>query len=135
MSPAPAISGSLVVTVVDEPSIGAVTPLKGSQTGSDKRPVISAELINAGENPTVEMTVNGEKVNAVCAGGKATYTPAADMTDGRTNVTVTVTRADGKYRFLQLVLHRGRGPVSAVLRSAAQPHPVFRRRRLSGRPP
>ena len=87
-------SGSLVVTVVDEPSIGAVTPLKGSQTGSDKRPVISAELINAGENPTVEMTVNGEKVNAVCAGGKATYTPAADMTDGRTNVTVT--RADGK---------------------------------------
>ncbi len=89
-------SGSLVVTVVDEPSIGAVTPLKGSQTGSDKRPVISAELINAGENPTVEMTVNGEKVNAVCADGKATYTPAADMTDGRTNVTVTVTRADGK---------------------------------------
>ena len=89
-------SGSLVVTVVDEPSIGAVTPLKGSQTGSDKRPVISAELINAGENPTVEMTVNGEKVKAVCAGGKATYTPAADMTDGRTNVTVTVTRADGK---------------------------------------
>ena len=89
-------SGSLVVTVVDEPSIGAVTPLKGSQTGSDKRPVISAELINAGENPTVEMTINGEKVNAVCAGGKATYTPAADMTDGRTNVTVTVTRADGK---------------------------------------
>ena len=89
-------SGSLVVTVVDEPSIGAVTPLKGSQTGSDKRPVISAQLINAGENPTVEMTVNGEKVNAVCAGGKATYTPAADMTDGRTNVTVTVTRADGK---------------------------------------
>ena len=69
-------SGSLVVTVVDEPSIGAVTPLKGSQTGSDKRPVISAELINAGENPTVEMTVNGEKVNAVCAGGKATYTRA-----------------------------------------------------------
>ena len=89
-------SGSLVVTVVDEPSIGAVTPLKGSQTGSDKRPVISAELINAGENPTVEMTVNGEKVNAVYADGKATYTPAADMTDGRTNVTVTVTRADGK---------------------------------------
>ena len=89
-------SGSLVVTVVDEPSIGAVTPLKGSQTGSNKRPVISAELINAGENPTVEMTVNGEKVKAVCTGGKVTYTPAADMTDGRTNVTVTVTRADGK---------------------------------------
>ena len=30
-------SGSLVVTVVDEPSIGAVTPLKGSQTGSESR--------------------------------------------------------------------------------------------------
>ena len=89
-------SDSLVLTVVDEPSIGAVTPLKGSQTGSDKRPVISAEIINAGENPTLEMTVNGQKVNAVYAGGRLTYTPAADMTDGRTNVTVTVTRADGK---------------------------------------
>ena len=89
-------SGSLVLTVVDEPSIGAVTPLKGSQTGSDKRPVISAEIINAGENPTLEMTVNGQRVNAVYAGGRLTYTPAADMTDGRTNVTVTVTRADGK---------------------------------------
>ena len=33
----------------------------GSQTGSDKRPVISAEIINAGENPTLEMTVNGQK--------------------------------------------------------------------------
>ena len=30
-------SGSLVLTVVDEPSIGAVTPLKGSQTGSESR--------------------------------------------------------------------------------------------------
>ena len=89
-------SGSLVLTVVDEPSIGAVTPLKGSQTGSDKRPAISAEIINAGENPTLEMTVNGQRVNAVYAGGKLTYTPAADMTDGRTNVSVTVTRADGK---------------------------------------
>ena len=89
-------SGSLVLTVVDEPSIGAVTPLKGSQTGSDKRPVISAEIINAGENPTLEMTVNGQKVNAVYADGRLTYTPAADMTDGRTNVSVTVTRADGK---------------------------------------
>ena len=72
-------SGSLVLTVVDEPSIGAVTPLKGSQTGSDKRPVISAEIINAGENPTLEMTVNGQKVNAVYAGGRLTYTPAAPM--------------------------------------------------------
>ena len=89
-------SGSLVLTVVDEPSIGAVTPLKGSQTGSDKRPVISAEIIIAGENPTLEMTVNVQKVNAVYADGRLTYTPAADMTDGRTNVSVTVTRADGK---------------------------------------
>lgn len=58
--------------------------------------MISAEIINAGENPTLEMTVNGQKVNAVYADGRLTYTPAADMTDGRTNVTVTVTRADGK---------------------------------------
>lgn len=89
-------SGSLVVTVVDEPSIGAVTPLKGSQTGSDKRPVISAELINAGENPTVEMTVNGEKVNAVWCRRQGHLHPRRRHDRRPHQVTVTVTRADGK---------------------------------------
>ncbi len=91
-----AFSGEAKVTVKDEPVIGAVAPAAGSETKENKRPVISAEITNAGENPTVTMTVNGETVAAVYADGKVTYTPKADMADGRTSVTVTVKRADGK---------------------------------------
>lgn len=91
-----AFSGTAKVTVKDEPVIGVVTPAAGSETKDNKRPVISAEIINAGENPTITMTVGDETVKAVYADGKVTYTPAADMADGRTSVTVTVKRADGK---------------------------------------
>ena len=84
------------IDIIDEPSIGAITPAANSQTGADKRPVISADIINAGYDATVTMTVNGEAVEAVYENGVITYTPAADMADGRVSVTVTVTRADGK---------------------------------------
>ena len=91
-----AITGTVTIAVKDEPVISNVTPAGGSETGAEKKPVISAEIANAGENPTVVMTVNGEEVEAAYAGGKVSYTPAEDMADGRVNVTVTVTRADGK---------------------------------------
>ena len=42
------------------------------------------------------MTVNGKTVGAVYEGGRVTYTPAADLTDGRTEVVVTAKRTDGK---------------------------------------
>lgn len=84
------------IPVIDAPVISNVTPENNSETGENKQPVISASVTNAGENPTVTMTVNGEKVEAVYAGGKVSYTPAVAMKDGRVNVTVTVTRADGK---------------------------------------
>ncbi|MBQ7874437.1 MAG: CehA/McbA family metallohydrolase, partial [Oscillospiraceae bacterium] len=82
--------------IIDEPGIGEVSPAANSQTGEDKRPVISAEITNAGEDATVTMTVNGEEVEAVYDGEKVTYTPSEDLADGRTSVTVTVVRADGK---------------------------------------
>ena len=84
------------IDIVDEPAIGEVTPAANTETMDDKKPVISAEITNAGEAPTVTMTVNGEEVEAVYADGVVTYTPAEDMADGRTTVTVTVKRADGK---------------------------------------
>ena len=91
-----AITGTVSIAVKDEPVISNVTPAGGSETGAEKKPVISAEIANAGESPTVVMTVNGAEVEAVYADGKVSYTPAEDMTDGRVSVTVTVTRADGK---------------------------------------
>ena len=87
---------SCTVDILDEPVISNVTPAQGAQTGAEKRPTISAEISNAGENASVTMTVNSEKVDAVYANGKITYTPAADMADGKVTVTVTVKRADEK---------------------------------------
>ena len=88
--------GIAVITVLDEAVITNVTPAQGAQTGENKKPTISAEISNAGENASVTMTVNSEKVDAVYANGKVTYTPAADMADGKVTVTVTVKRADEK---------------------------------------
>ena len=90
------ISAAAEITVKDEPVFSDPTPARGSQTGENKRPAISVTLANAGQNPTVTMTVNGTAVTPVYAGGRVTYTPAADMADGRTEVKVTATRADGK---------------------------------------
>ena len=87
---------SYTVDILDEPVISNVTPAQGAQTGENKKPTISAEIVNAGENASVTMTVNNEKVDAVYANGKVTYTPAADMADGKVTVTVTVKRADNK---------------------------------------
>ena len=87
---------SCTVDILDEPVISNVTPAQGAQTGENKKPTISAEISNAGENASVTMTVNSEKVDAVYANGKVTYTPAAAMADGKVTVTVTVKRADEK---------------------------------------
>ena len=84
------------ITVKDEPVLADPTPARGSQTGENKRPTISVTLDNAGQNPTVTMTVGGKTVTATYEGGRVTYTPADDLPQGRTEVTVTARRADGK---------------------------------------
>ena len=90
------ISGSKEVTVKDEPVITEVSPAQGAETGDNKRPPISAKVENAGVDPIVTMTVNGQTVEATYANGKVTYTPTADLTDGRVTVEVTVKRSDNK---------------------------------------
>lgn len=90
------ISGSKEVTVKNEPVITEVSPAQGAETGENKRPTISAKVENAGENPTVTMTVNGETVTAAYANGEVTYTPSADLADGRVSVELTVKRSDDK---------------------------------------
>ena len=90
------ISAAAESTVKDEPVFSDPTPARGSQTGEDKRPAISVALANAGQNPTVTMSVGGKAVAPTYESGRVTYTPTADMTDGRVDVKVTATRADGK---------------------------------------
>ena len=90
------ISAAAEITVKDEPVLADPTPARGSQTGENKRPTISVALDNAGQNPTVTMTVGGKTVTPTYESGRVTYTPAADLPQGRTEVTVTARRADGK---------------------------------------
>ena len=90
------IRAAAEITVKDEPVLTDPTPARGSQTGENKRPTISVALGNAGQNPTVTMTVGGKTVTPTYEGGRVTYTPAADLPQGRTEVTVTAMRADGK---------------------------------------
>ena len=90
-----AITGEAEIEVKDEPTIVNPFPAKGAETGDDKRPAIGATVVNAGEDPIVTMTVNDAAVTPVKGdNGKYTYTPAADMSDGRVTVTMTVTRAN-----------------------------------------
>ena len=90
------IRAAAEITVKDEPVLADPAPARGSQTGENMRPTISVALDNAGQNPTVTMTVGGKTVTATYESGRVTYTPAADLPEGRTEVTVTVRRADGK---------------------------------------
>ncbi len=88
--------GETTVTVNDSPVISNVTPAAGAQTMDDKRPTISATIVNGGEAPNITMTVGDAQVDVFYENGVASYTPDSDMEDGRVTVTVTVERGDGK---------------------------------------
>ncbi len=90
------INGTVEIEVKDDPSVIDPMPEARSETGSEKRPTIGATIVNAGIDPTIEMTVNGTAVKATVANGKISYTPDKDMADGRVDVQVTVKRTDGK---------------------------------------
>ena len=90
------ISGTADIEVKDNPSVIDPMPEARSETGSEKRPTIGATIVNAGIDPTIEMTVNGTAVKATVANGKISYTPDKDMADGRVDVQITVKRTDGK---------------------------------------
>ncbi|MBE5951908.1 MAG: hypothetical protein E7260_10010 [Lachnospiraceae bacterium] len=89
-----AFRGEIVITVNDIPVFANQTPGKTEQTGMQKRPVISVDVVNAGNNPTVAMTVGGKQVTAEYKNGKITYTPDAALADGRVEVVVELTRAE-----------------------------------------
>lgn len=87
---------SKLVGVIDLPFFEDLTPPPGSQTGDDLKPVISARVRNAGEDPTLTMEINGEEVKDLTfEDGVLSYTPTENMEAVKTNVTVHATRKDG----------------------------------------
>ena len=91
-----AFTGTTTLDVKNEPYILEVFPAANAQTGGEKQPEIGFTFGNAGENPTITLKVGDQEVTPVVADGKATYTPAQAMVDGKVTVTATVTRADEK---------------------------------------
>ena len=92
------------VTVSDKPVVTAVTPARNSATKGNKTPVISVTLENAGDAPTVTLTLKNEQGTEVIKDaamavqpGTATYayTPTAPLTDGKYTAVVTVTKQGG----------------------------------------
>ena len=95
-------SGSKTLDVADEPVIAEVAPAPNAQTGDNKRPEIAVTFANAGENPTVKLTLTGpsgavaEAVDMAVSGNRAAYTPVQDLAEGRYTASVTLSRVDGK---------------------------------------
>ena len=85
------------LVVIDLPQITAYAPEANSATGENKRPEISVTFANCGENPTVEMTLNGGAVEPVVEGNTAVFVPTEDLEDGKVTVWVRITRADGEF--------------------------------------
>ena len=91
-----AFTGTTTLAVKDEPYILEVFPAANAQTGDEKKPEIGFTFGNAGENPAVSLKVNDQDVTPTVKNGRASYTPAQAMADGKVTVTATVTRADEK---------------------------------------
>ena len=87
---------SYLLQLIDEPSVLNPSPSANYETKEDKRPTITVDLVNAGENPTVTLKIQDKTVEMTVADNKASYKPTADLADGRLELEVNVTRADGK---------------------------------------
>jgi len=88
--------------IKDEPMITTVSPAQGAETGAGNlKPTFTATVVNGGTF-TAKISITPKSGAAITdaemtvADGVASYTPASDLAEGWCDVTVTVTRDDGK---------------------------------------
>lgn len=87
--------GSKTYQIKDLPVIVSVSPSPMSSVPTGTAPEIAVGYANAGENPTITMTVNGQPVMPKVENGKISY-QYNEMKDGKYTVTVSIVRADKK---------------------------------------
>ena len=87
--------GSKTYRIEDLPVIVSVSPSPMSSVPTGTAPEIAVGYVNAGGNPTITMTVNGQPVTPKVEKGKISY-QYNEMKDGKYTVTVSIVRADGK---------------------------------------
>ena len=90
-----AATETVEVTIVDKPQIVSVEPTPNSATYENKTPAITVEFANAGENPTVEIIVDGVFGTTTVEGETATFNYEGELEDSKYSANVTITRADG----------------------------------------
>ena len=90
-----AYQGSKTYRIEDLPVIVSVSPSPMSSVPTGAAPEIAVGYANAGENPAITMTVNGQPVTPKVESGKISY-QYNEMKDGKYTVTVSIVRADGK---------------------------------------
>ena len=104
--------GTATVNVVDMPLILEVNPGANAATGSDKTPEITAKIANCGANPTVELKIDGTAVTPTVTDSLISYKPASAMQEARHNVSLTITRADGKVAKMEWSFFVGEAGIS-----------------------
>lgn len=83
------------VVIDNRPQVVSVAPAANTATGAEKMPQFVVELANAGDNPKVELTLNGgTPILMSVSGSTATYKPAAALADGKVEASVLITRTD-----------------------------------------
>ncbi len=87
--------GSKTYQIKDLPVIVSVSPSPMSSVPTGTAPEIAVGYVNAGEAPTITMTVNGQPVTPKVEKGKISY-QYNEMKDGKYTVNVSIVRADGK---------------------------------------
>ena len=87
--------GSKTYQIKDLPVIVSVSPSPMSSVPTGTAPEIAVGYVNAGGNPTITMTVNGQPVTPKVEKGKISY-QYNEMKDGKYTVTVSIVRADEK---------------------------------------
>ncbi|MGM9605158.1 MAG: hypothetical protein ACI3XG_08825, partial [Faecousia sp.] len=75
-------TGSKTYTIRDLPVIVSVSPQSMASVTSGTVPEIAVEFANAGIDPTITLTLNGQEVTPTVTDGKLTYR-AATMADGK----------------------------------------------------
>ena len=83
------------VQIVDQPQIEDVLPRPNSSTYDDKAPEIKVVFTNAGEDPTVVITVDGVEGQTAVEGNTASFIYAGELADAKYTAHVTITRTDG----------------------------------------
>ena len=86
---------SAEIAVEDKPVILSVSPGANESTGENKKPLITVEFENAGENPEVMLTLGKDApVKMTVSGNKAIYAVQEAMEDGRVQASIVITRED-----------------------------------------